>query len=79
MKEENVLLVRELKEVALVKLSLLLRERITESKEHNTTVKICVFYKDGHSLEQCSLLDKKKTHNEKISFLRRNGICFGCL
>ncbi|KAL7849609.1 hypothetical protein SRHO_G00212320 [Serrasalmus rhombeus] len=54
------------------------RKNQTEAQDCHTFVKICLFCKGGHMLESCSLLDKKP-HDEKISFLKRNGICFGCL
>lgn len=50
----------------------------TETQDRHTFVKICLFCKGGHTLELCSMLDKK-SDNEKISFFKRNGICFGCL
>lgn len=40
--------------------------------------RVCLYCKDGHTLELCSLLEKR-AHNEKIAFLKENGVCFGCL
>ncbi|XP_053274597.1 uncharacterized protein LOC128436773 [Pleuronectes platessa] len=41
-------------------------------------VKRCLFCGGGHALEVCFLLEKK-AHHEKITFLKENGACFGCL
>ncbi len=40
--------------------------------------KSCLFCKCEHTLELCPLLEKR-SHGEKISFLKENGICFGCM
>lgn len=41
--------------------------------------KTCLFCKkDGHMLESCTLLERRD-HSEKMEFLKRNGVCFGCL
>lgn len=37
-----------------------------------------LFCGGGHALEMC-LQVEKKAHNEKIAFLKENGVCFGCL
>lgn len=39
---------------------------------------VCLYCKGEHTLELCSLLEKR-AHNEKIAFLKENGVCFGCL
>lgn len=38
----------------------------------------CVCCSQPHTLDKCPTLEKK-THRDKIDFLRRKGICFGCL
>lgn len=38
----------------------------------------CLCCDGAHCLENCSHF-KKKTHREKLNFLRKKGICFGCL
>ena len=38
----------------------------------------CLFCSKGHSLDQCEELRGKAPH-EKSSFVRENGLCFGCL
>ncbi|KAL3979219.1 Rab5 GDP/GTP exchange factor [Sarotherodon galilaeus] len=54
------------------------RQNQTGAQDRHSTVKACFSCKGGHTLESCALLDKKP-HNEKISFLKKNSICFGCL
>ncbi|KAL4009002.1 hypothetical protein ACER0C_002854 [Sarotherodon galilaeus] len=54
------------------------RQNQTGAQDRRSPVKACFFCKGGHTLESCALLDKKP-HNEKISFLKKNSICFGCL
>lgn len=39
---------------------------------------VCLFCGAGHALVLYGLL-QGKMHDEKMSFLRQNGICFGCL
>lgn len=46
--------------------------------EKNSLVKVCLFCGAGHSLDVCLLLDKR-TQDEKLSFLKENRMCFGCL
>lgn len=46
--------------------------------EKNSLVKVCLFCGAGNSLDVCLSLDKK-TQDEKLSFLKENHICFGCL
>ena len=46
--------------------------------ESLSAVKRCLFCGGGHALEVCFLLEKK-AHHEKITFLKENGACFGCL
>lgn len=38
----------------------------------------CLFCKEDHELKSCIEFEKR-VHKEKITFLRQNGICFGCL
>ena len=38
----------------------------------------CLFCKGDHKLKSCTELEKI-VHKEKITFLKQNGICFGCL
>ncbi|KAK0142196.1 hypothetical protein N1851_020133 [Merluccius polli] len=38
----------------------------------------CLFCKRDHELKSCPELEKK-VHKDKITFLKQNGICFGCL
>lgn len=40
------------------------------------TNKTCLFCRCGHVLELCPLLEKR-SHGEKIEFLKENGVCFG--
>lgn len=40
--------------------------------------KMSLFCDGEHTLELCPLLEKK-THSEKIDFLKESGVCFGCL
>lgn len=47
-------------------------------REKNSLVKACLFCGAGHSLDVCLLLDKR-TQDEKMSFLKENRMCFGCL
>lgn len=47
-------------------------------KEKNSLVKACLFCGAGHSLDVCLLL-QKRTQEEKMSFLKENHMCFGCL
>lgn len=59
------------------------QEFITESKEHaysakNSATKRCAFCDNEHNIDSCIKL-KDKPHDEKIEFLKRKGICFGCL
>lgn len=46
--------------------------------EKDLPAKVCSFCGAGHVLDVCLLLDKK-TQNEKMSFLKENKLCFGCL
>ncbi|XP_056125219.1 uncharacterized protein LOC130103060 [Rhinichthys klamathensis goyatoka] len=47
-------------------------------REKNSLAKFCLFCGAGHSLDACFSLDKR-TQDEKISFLKENRMCFGCL
>ena len=38
----------------------------------------CVFCSGNHSLEKCQQFTRKK-HRDRISFLKEQGLCFGCL
>ncbi len=40
--------------------------------------KICLFCEGEHALDSCNKL-AGKSHGEKMSFLKKKGICFGCL
>jgi hypothetical protein len=42
------------------------------------TDSVCIFCTGKHELMTCSLF-QSKPHNEKITFLKQNGVCFGCL
>lgn len=47
--------------------------------ENTSTVgKSCLFCGAGHTLDLCLLLEGK-SHSEKMSFLKENGVCYGCL
>lgn len=50
----------------------------TKEREGLCGLKSCLFCEGGHGLDMCSKLEKK-TQDEKIAFMRENGICFGCL
>ncbi|XP_034530056.1 uncharacterized protein LOC117805434 [Notolabrus celidotus] len=50
----------------------------TKRRIDTPVVKVCLFCGAGHTLDLCLLLEKK-THSEKMSFLKENGLCFGCL
>ncbi|KAF7641576.1 hypothetical protein LDENG_00277220 [Lucifuga dentata] len=52
--------------------------KIKSSSAQNTQ-NYCLFCKENdHSLDKCSQF-KLKIHQEKMSFIKENGICFGCL
>ncbi len=38
----------------------------------------CLFCQEEHKLDSCYEL-KKKPHSEKMDFLKKKGVCFGCL
>lgn len=38
----------------------------------------CLYCSHGHTLDQCSQL-KRKSQHEKLDFLKKKGVCFGCL
>lgn len=40
--------------------------------------KLCLFCNGHHKLDSCSQLNRK-AHKEKLEFLKRKGVCFGCL
>ena len=42
------------------------------------TDSVCIFCTGKHQLMTCSLF-QSKPHDEKITFLKQNGVCFGCL
>lgn len=50
----------------------------TKEKESLSSVSKCLCCGGKHGLDVCSQLEKR-AHNEKIAFLKENGICFGCL
>lgn len=47
-------------------------------QEKDSLVKVCLFCGAGHLLDVCRLLHKR-TQAEKMSFLKENRMCFGCL
>lgn len=47
-------------------------------KQSRSTVQNCLYCKKEHALELCPQLEKRE-HTEKLSFIKENGICFGCL
>lgn len=49
-----------------------------KKRKDSPVLNVCLFCGAGHTLDLCLLLEKKK-HNEKMSFLKENGYCFGCL
>lgn len=51
-----------------------------ELKEHSkiTNNRICLFCGGEHSLDVCNKLTRR-SHSEKMNFLKTRGICFGCL
>ena len=58
-------------------------ESSRDSKEgtssHGSLMKsTCVFCSGNHSLEKCQEFTRKK-HRDRISFLKEQGLCFGCL
>lgn len=40
--------------------------------------KHCLFCNEAHSIDSCSQINKK-SHQDKLEFLKRKGVCFGCL
>ncbi len=44
----------------------------------SAVIKVCLFCGAGHALDLCRLLERK-THSEKMTFLKQNGVCFGCM
>lgn len=48
---------------------------IQSIKDHG---KPCLFCSGAHRLDSCSQFNRK-AHNEKLDFLKRKGVCFGCL
>lgn len=40
--------------------------------------KLCLFHSGSHKLESCFQLNKK-AHKEKLEFLKKKRVCFGCL
>lgn len=51
---------------------------LVNKRKRNLPEMPCLFCGAGHSLDVCLQLDKR-TQNEKIYFLKENGLCFGCL
>ena len=47
------------------------------NKTQRKTSKECLHCKEDHHLSSCPQL-RKKNHEEKLEFLRKNGVCFGC-
>ncbi|XP_039548042.1 uncharacterized protein LOC120493481 [Pimephales promelas] len=51
----------------------------TKVKEDRSAgMKACIFCGGEHTLDLCRQLEKR-VHNEKITFLKKHGVCFGCL
>lgn len=53
-------------------------KKIGGTKENLPVDRSCLFCGGGHALEKCPQLEKR-AHSEKITFLKENGVCFGCL
>lgn len=55
------------------------KQAVTEcvDKAPRKTTNECLQCKGNHELSSCSQL-KKKTHEEKLEFLKKKGVCFGC-
>ena len=53
-------------------------KRVEPSTKREKVSTVCLFCGAGHTLDFCRLLENK-THSEKMSFLKENGVCFGCL
>ena len=71
----------KVEEAALPKLSLLWKEMLigrTGLKMDPRRPAFSAKRVDTHTLESCFLLEKK-AHSEKMEFLKKNGVCFGCL
>lgn len=51
---------------------------VKPNQESKITDVSCLFCEGDHELKSCSEFEKK-VHKDKITFLRQNGICFGCL
>ncbi|XP_039869513.1 uncharacterized protein LOC120722563 [Simochromis diagramma] len=49
-----------------------------KEKERTAQMRSCLFCKGEHTLENCQELERK-TQKDKITFLKENGVCFGCL
>lgn len=50
----------------------------TQSAPTTTSNISCLYCTQRHTLDQCSQL-KRKSHREKLDFLKEKGVCFGCL
>lgn len=53
-------------------------KRVEPSTKREKDSAVCLFCGAGHTLDFCRLL-QEKPHTEKMSFLKQNGVCFGCL
>ncbi len=53
-------------------------EPIQKQSNAFTNNTLCVCCSKNHTLDQCPHLEEK-THRDKIAFIRKKGICFGCL
>lgn len=63
--------------------------KVDQVKESETKSKIgvslncaftrpCMFCEKNHVLQECHKI-RKKPHNDRVDFLKKNGLCFGCL
>ena len=43
------------------------------------TSAICIFCKENHKLETCKKFTELAVHEDKLTFLKERGMCFGCL
>ena len=53
-------------------------ESVVPSSSSKEPYKYCLFCNGAHSLDSCYLINKK-SHQDKLEFLKRKGVCFGCL
>lgn len=53
-------------------------DREIRRERDSPVVKSCLFCGSGHCLDMCPLLERR-THVEKMTFLKEKGVCFCCL